>query len=46
MDMARYVVVSNMSCWTIVEHVHGVITLILNWGGAGGSVGCALEVKL
>ena len=29
MEVVRHVV-NNMSCWTIVEHVYGIITLILN----------------
>ena len=30
MEVVRHVVVNDMSCWTIVEHVYGIITLIIN----------------
>ena len=30
MEVVRHVVVNDMSCWTIVEHVYGIITLVIN----------------
>ena len=30
MEVVRHVVVNYMSCWTIVEHVYDIITLIIN----------------
>ena len=30
MEVVRHVVVNDMSCWTIVEHVYGITTLTLN----------------